>query len=103
MPRYASMYERLVANTHEPENGQGCWLWKGKLDRWGYARVSVHLPGVGTRNRMAHIEMYKLVVGPVPEGLELDHLCHSEHCLNPDHLEPVTHKENCRRRDLRYS
>lgn len=102
MPRYASLHERLVANTSEPENGQGCWLWTGSRDRWGYGRFTVRTP-VGPRNRMAHIAMYESVVGPVPEGMQLDHLCHNECCINPDHLEPVTPKENCRRRDLAYA
>lgn len=103
MPVYSSFFERLVANTSEPENGQGCWQWVGARDRWGYPRVSVRVPGKGPRMKMAHIEMYRLVVGPVPDGQQLDHLCHNEGCINPDHLEPVTPKENCRRRNLAYA
>ncbi len=99
MPRYASLFERLVANTEEPDAPTGCWLWTGYKDRWGYGRFNVRTPE-GARKRMAHIEMYRQVVGEVPEGLQLDHLCHNEHCINPDHLEPVTPKENCARRGL---
>ena len=98
MPRYASMHERLIANTHEPENEQACWVWKGKRDRWGYGRLNTWVKG-RTKTLMAHITMWRLLIGPVPEGMELDHLCHNEACINPDHLEPVTPKENCRRRD----
>jgi hypothetical protein len=43
---------------------------------------------------MAHRFAYELLVGPIPEDLELDHLCRVRHCVNPAHLEPVTHLEN---------
>lgn len=46
---------------------------------------------------MAHRVAYELVVGPIPEGLEIDHLCRTRSCVRPDHLDPVTHAENCRR------
>ena len=95
------LYERLMALTEEPANGQDCWRWTGAKDRYGYARVTIYIPGKGSRKIMAHIAVYELVVGPVPEGMELDHLCTVEHCINPDHLQPVTHKENCIRRNAR--
>ena len=53
---------------------------------------------VGGRMVYAHRFAYELWVGPIPDGLHLDHLCRVRHCVNPDHLEPVTHKENILRR-----
>lgn len=47
----------------------------------------------------AHRVAWELLVGPIPEDLELDHLCKNPRCVNPNHLEPVTHAENCRRGD----
>lgn len=70
----------------------GCWLWQGYINEDGYGRF--WNPG-GTPN--AHAGVYEAMVGPVPGGLELDHLCRVRHCVNPDHLEPVTHAENMRR------
>jgi hypothetical protein len=67
----------------------GCWLWKGSLSKEGYGRVR--------RHGWAHREMYELLVGPIPDGLTLDHLCRTTRCVNPSHLEPVTFEENVRR------
>lgn len=72
----------------------GCWLWTSTLNNRGYARF------VRARRRgfvLAHRYSYTQFVGPIPEGLVLDHLCEVKHCVNPDHLEPVTNYENLRR------
>ena len=69
-----------------------CWVWIWSLDKHGYGQVSA-----GTRVRRAHAIYWERKNGPVPEGKELDHLCLNHACVNPDHLEPVTHKENVRR------
>lgn len=70
------------------------WLWTGTVDTNGYGRVIID-----GRNMAAHRVAYEWLVGPIPEGLELDHLCKVRHCVNPAHLEPVTHKENTARGD----
>lgn len=77
-------YERVMARvTHEGE----CWTVPVAAgSRYGYVC-----------GRTAHRVVYETVVGPVPEGLELDHLCRNRGCVNPAHLEPVTHQENMRR------
>ena len=78
------------ADAKIDRNGPGgCWLWTGALNSGGYGSFSVD-----GRARSAHVVMYELFVGPVPNGLELDHLCRVRHCVNPDHLEPVTRREN---------
>ena len=83
-----SVEERFWAKVDKNGLG-GCWLWTASRMGLGY--------GVFYRkgqSRMAHRGAYELFIGPIPEGLELDHLCRVHHCVNPDHLEPVTHREN---------
>ena len=66
-----------------------CHFWLGKKDALGYGRL-------GSR-QLAYRVSWERANGPVPDGLELDHLCRNPSCVRPDHLEPVTHGENLRR------
>lgn len=74
----------------------GCWLWTGHVIRGGYGMWSYTDDG-RTKTVYAHRASYELVVGPIPDGLVLDHLCKVRHCCAPAHLEPVPQKENVRR------
>lgn len=69
-----------------------CWIWKAAQYPWGYGMINT-----GDRNMRAHRLSYEMVNGPIPKGLELDHLCRVPSCVRPDHLEAVSHKENMRR------
>ena len=69
-----------------------CWLWKRPNRSIGYGYVTVR-----GKHQPAHRVAYELFVGAIPEGLEIDHLCRVRRCVNPDHLEAVTHAENMRR------
>jgi hypothetical protein len=75
------------------EDESGCWLWQGALGAGGYGVARWH----GKRNGAPRVAS-ELFVGRIPEGLEIDHLCRVRHCVNPAHMEPVTHAENMRRR-----
>lgn len=76
----------------ERGNPDECWLWTGVVHAT-YGRFWLD----GNANIGAHRMAYKLMVGPIPEGLHLDHLCKVRLCCNPAHLEPVTQAENNRR------
>lgn len=71
----------------------GCWEWGLHRDRHGYGAVS----GGRRRTLRAHRVSYELHVGPIPEGMTIDHLCMNKGCVNPDHLEPVLLAENIKR------
>ena len=66
-----------------------CWLWTGHALKGGYRQINVK-----GRTMLAHRWAYELLVGPIPDGLTLDHLCRNPSCVNPRHLEPVTMREN---------
>lgn len=88
---------RRIWDKIYPDPNCGCWLWGGSLAGgrkttlgygevwWGAGKVKVH--------RL----LYETFVGPIPEGMQLDHLCRVQPCCNPAHLEPVTPTENVRR------
>ena len=72
-----------------------CLLWTWGTDREGYGQV--HVPGDNNKLQYTHRVAYEWVNGPVPYGLEVDHLCRVHACYNPHHLEAVTHSVNISR------
>lgn len=79
--------------AYEPMSG--CWLWTGALTEKGYGKFNV-----GGKTIRAHRYTYQQVKGDIPTGFQLDHLCRTRSCVNPQHLEPVTCRENLRRSTL---
>src|SRR6267378_1518175 len=64
----------------------GCWLWTGaKMQGYGWV-------GINGKSERVHATVYKIFIGPIPEGTELHHVCENRACCNPDHLEPITRK-----------
>lgn len=78
----------------------GCWIWKGGKFPNGYGGFYVVRDGK-RKTAMAHRWAYERLVGPIPDGLDLDHLCRVRDCVNPAHLEPVTRSVNLLRGDRR--
>lgn len=75
--------------------GDGCWEWIAGKSQGGYGQIRID-----GHQRGAHCVLYELLVGPIPEGKELDHLCRNRGCVRPSHLEPVTHAVNIARAPL---
>lgn len=85
-PSDADFRQRLEMFT---DKGDGCWLYSGFVERGGYARISLR----GVR-KPVHRIAFELAFGEIPEGLVIDHKCHVRHCVNPEHLQAVTPKQN---------
>ncbi len=82
----ASIEERFWPKVQKTES---CWLWTGGLSDTGYGSISMN-----GKIDNAHRVAWKLMRGPIPAGMQLDHLCRVRHCVNPDHLEIVTRRTN---------
>lgn len=82
-----NLSERLIRNIVISDNG--CWLWVGYLNRDGYGILSGE-----EFSTLAHRISYFCFKGQIPKNYEIDHLCRVRNCINPDHLESVTHKVN---------
>lgn len=80
--------EERFAESFSKEDG-GCWIWTRTLDRHGYGKFVVH-----RKQHLAHRWSYEYLVGVIPPGFQLDHLCRNTRCVNPAHLEPVTARQN---------
>lgn len=85
-------YRSLLAAASKFVVDDGCWVWTGAHTVQGYGTITIK-----KRHIMAHRFMYELLRGPIPRGLQIDHLCRTPSCVNPGHLEPVTSRENTRR------
>ncbi len=84
--------ERFTGKTIRLNDG--CIEWTAYRNANGYGRFK---PGKGMSMKLAHRWAYEFHVGPIPDGLVIDHLCRNRSCVNPDHLEAVTQKVNIRR------
>ena len=84
-----SVKDRLMDKINKTDS---CWEWTAFKDPRGYGRLVID-----RKPRLAHKVLWEMENGPVPEGLELDHLCKNQGCVRPSHLEAVTHAENMRR------
>jgi len=92
MKRIPSHDQSLLARfsaSYTPVTESGCWLWDKSVAKNGYGKVYFKMD-----QYWAHRVSYELFVGPIPNGLCLDHLCRVRCCVNPYHLEPVTTREN---------
>ena len=89
-----TLLERFNRKIETPRDQGGCWEWTGAKGRCGYGHMNIN--GV---TRVAHRIGYELLVGQIPGGMTLDHLCRNRACVRPDHLSPATHRDNTLRGD----
>lgn len=90
-----SAEERILSKFTKGTSSE-CWAWQGPMSSNGYGNIPLET-GRGARATSAHRAVYLILVGEIPAGLDLDHLCRNRRCVNPAHLEPVTRQENIRR------
>jgi HNH endonuclease len=83
---FARMSKYIVAGD------SGCWLWTGRTNGKDYAQTTV-----GSKKAYVYRVLYVYLKGSFPQGTEVDHLCRVRRCVNPAHIEPVTHQENMKR------
>lgn len=94
--KHAPAEERFFRWAY-PEPNSGCWLWSGTCSPGGYAQITHTSPHTGKKAKWAHRLAYEIFKGPIPEDSEIDHRCRVRCCVNPDHLEAVSKRENIHR------
>lgn len=93
-PHYSSFEERFWCKVDQETTPEGCWTWTAYRSPDGYGRFGIYTG----RNAVAHRVSYELEVGPIPDGMNIDHKCHNRACVRPDHLRAVTQKQNVENR-----
>jgi hypothetical protein len=93
MPKFQPLIERFCSRLHF-DLTTGCWEWKGYVGPNGYGSIMVKYPDGRFMPNTAHRVGYELLVGSIPDGMTLDHLCRNRKCANPFHLEICTQQVN---------
>src|SRR5690606_3222267 len=84
------LFAKIMIDRDDPD---ACWIWTASRNHKGYGQIKRD-----GRPAKAHRVVYELYEGPIPAGMQLDHICHERACVNPEHLRPVTNKANTEHR-----
>lgn len=98
MVKSQSVEDRFWTRVDRSTAPDGCWVWLGSVNNSGYGSIRIKPKPAGPT--LVHCYAYELLVGPIPDGFEIDHQCNNTRCVNPDHLQLATHPDNCKRGDL---
>ncbi len=90
------LFSNIQFSTTQSYKNIPCWEWQGTIANNGYAHISIG-PRISAKIYLVHRLFYRLFVEPIPTRLIMDHLCRNTRCVNPIHLEAVTHKINTAR------
>jgi hypothetical protein len=97
-PEQRTNFERRFwPKVKKSNEAEGCWIWTGTLSKAGYGQIRLFASKKAIGKKLtifAHRASYEMFKGSIPDKNELDHLCKKPPCINPDHLESVTHREN---------
>ena len=88
--------EKRIWSKVDQNGPNGCWVWLGVIHSNGYGRTSIK-----GKSTAAHCAAYILFVGPIPNGMQIDHVCHNKTCVNPGHLRVATPSQNAINKGLR--
>jgi hypothetical protein len=95
--QHATTADHFWSKVEKLPDSPGCWLWNGSINDKGYGVFSRGARKSVTRNMKAHRVAWELTRGPIPPGETLDHLCRLRCCVNPNHIQLVTSRENTKR------
>lgn len=91
---FSDLPQRVLEKIRTRDEFGGCWIWTGSRVPHGYGETQWRKIDGKWKKKLVHRWMYEAMIGEIPAGLQMDHLCRTRSCVNPYHLEPVTQAEN---------
>jgi hypothetical protein len=83
-----------LESKYIPEPNTGCWLWTGAVNNTKHSKTAYGILKIDGKHKLAHRLMYEMHNGPIDDGLYIDHRCNNTYCVNPEHLQAISPREN---------